>query len=382
MKPITVAVSILPTATTHIWSNGLNQNIAFLLMLLEQIPFVGKTYLLNCGNVDQLPPTLEFSGLPVALARPDELTHEVDLVIEMGGALPLEWTRHVRALGVKVVSFLVGNSFTAQAELPIFAREGMAFTPTPSDEVWILPQYLKTSASMLRTATRRPVVPMPHVWSPFFLEKQIATLATQGHRFGFDPARRRSPGWRAAIFEPNISVTKTSFIPMLVCEAAYRLRPEALSLMMVMNAFHMKEHPTFNRLALHLQLTRDSKASYEPRVAFAECMAGQAMDAVVSHQWENAQNYLYYDALHGGYPLVHNSTLLQEHGVGFYYPEFDAGAGGQALLGAWEQPDEYWTDYRRHAAAFLETVSPRDEANLRTFADRITGLLEGRHAAA
>ena len=39
---------------------------------------------------------------------------------------------------------------------------------------------------------------------------------------------------------------------------------------MVMNTVQMKEHPTFNRFAINLDLTRDHKASYEPRVAFVE----------------------------------------------------------------------------------------------------------------
>jgi hypothetical protein len=381
MKPITVAVSILPTATTHIWSNGLNQNVAFLLMLLQQIPFVGKTYLLNCGNVDQLPSTLEFSDLPVALARPSELTHEVDLVIEMGGALPQEWTRHVRALGVKVVSLLVGNSFTVQAELPIFRREGCAFTVTPVDEIWTLPQHMHSSAPMLRTVSRVPVLEVPHVWSPFFLDRQAAALAAKGQRFGFDAARVGS-AWRLATFEPNISVVKSSFIPMLVCDAAYRQRPDTVALMMVMNSFHMKAHATFNRFATHLDLTRAGKASYEPRVAFAECMVNSSLDAVVTHQWENALNYLFYDALHGGYPLVHNSDMLRERGVGFHYPGFDAGAGARALIDAWQQPPAFWDDYRRTAAAFLATLLPGDEGNLRAFAQRITNVMGLEHAVA
>jgi hypothetical protein len=381
MKQINVGVSILPTATTHVWANGLNQNIAFLLMLLRQIPFVRKTYLLNCGNVDQLPATLDFSGLPTTLVRPQDVTHDVDLVIEMGGVLPLEWARHVRALGAKIASFLVGTSFAGQAELPIFSREGTAFTVTPAHEIWMLPQAVHTSASMLRTVSRVPVIAVPHVWAPFFLDKQVAALAAQGHRFGFNPSRGGAP-WRLAIFEPNISVLKSSFIPMVVCDAAYRQRPESVGLMMVMNSFHMKEHPTFNRLATHLQLTRDSKASYEPRVAFAECMAGQKMDAVVSHQWENGLNYLYYDALHGGYPLVHNSPFLRERGVGFYYAGFDAGEGGDVLVRAWSQPAEFWGDYRRQANAFLEAASPTHEANIAAFARRITGLLEAHDAVA
>src|SRR4051812_48714282 len=102
MKPkINVGISILPTESANIWANGLNQNIAFLAILLARIPFVGKVLLLNCGAVDSLPPQLEFDGLGLKLVRPQDVTHDIDFVIELGGALPLEWARHVKALGAK-----------------------------------------------------------------------------------------------------------------------------------------------------------------------------------------------------------------------------------------------------------------------------------------
>jgi len=158
---------------------------------------------------------------------------------------------------------------------------------------------------------------------------------------------------------------------MLVCERAYRLKPESVSLMRVMNAFHMKEHQTFLRFALNLDLTKHNKASYEPRVAFAELMAAEKMDAVVAHHWECGMNYAYYDALYGGYPLIHNSEFLLKDGVGIYYPEFSATQGGDALLEAWKQPSEYWQDYQRKAKGYLWTLHPEHPENIRIFTERL-----------
>ena len=52
--------------------------------------------------------------------------------------------------------------------------------------------------------------------------------------------------------------------------------------MMVMNSFHMKEHLTFFRFASNLDLTKHSKASYEPRVQFAQVMAVHRMVAIAN----------------------------------------------------------------------------------------------------
>jgi len=136
----------------------------------------------------------------------------------------------------------------------------------------------------------------------------------------------------------------------------------------------MKEHQTFNRFALNLDLTRENKASYEPRMGFVDGMIDHHIDVVVSHQWENAQNYLYYDALYGGFPLVHNSPFLHKDNLGFYYPEFDARIGGEQLVNAWQQDAAFWNDYRSRSNAFLKTLLPTDKNNVKAFMHRVKHL--------
>ena len=380
MKKINVGISIFAVKDAQLWSNGLNMNLAFLVLLLQASPAVGKVYLLNGGDHDAIPEGLAFDGIDAPLVNPADVTFELDVVIEMGAQLSTEWLKRVSALGVKLVSFLVGHTYAGNVEGPIFDRNsGQMFNDIPWDEIWTLPQYMKSCAPMLRTITRAPVVPMPHIWSPMFLQKQIDEYSAKGAHFGFKQHADGEPrrAWRAAMFEPNISVVKNCFLPMLICDHAYRLNSQAINYMMVLNSFGMKEHLTFNRLALCLQLTKDGKASYEPRLSFADCMMNYQMDVVVSHQWENEQNYLYYDALYGDYPLIHNSPVLQRADVGFYYPEFEAKIGGAQLLNAWQQDAGFWQDYQQRNRAFLRTLEPLNDVNMQIFTDQLVNLVGG-----
>ena len=84
---------------------------------------------------------------------------------------------------------------------------------------------------------------------------------------------------------------------------------------------------------------------------------------------ENGQNYLYYDVLYGGYPLIHNSTLIGD--AGYYYPDFDSAAGGRALLEAWLHHDERLDDYRAKAGRLPQSVSIDNPANLDAFVSRL-----------
>lgn len=377
-KKINIGISIAPAQTGTIWDSGLNQNLAFMVLLLRQVEEVGEVFLINAGDLDQLPPSLHFDTLDVRLVKPEQVTHEVNLVIEMGGTLPLEWLRHVRALGARIVTLYVGHTYTGQAEGPMFQHvSGPTFTSTPWHEMWTLPQHMKTSGPLLRTLGRVPVHEMPHIWSPIFLQRHIDETAQHGHQFGFRAQPRRA--WRVAIFEPNISVVKNCFIPMLACDQAYRQDRSSISQMMVMNTVFMKEHLTFNRFATHLDLTRDGKATYEPRLAFVECMASFQVDAVVSHQWECGLNYGYYDALYGGYPLIHNSEFLRAAGMGFYYPGFEAIQGANALLEAQKQDLGFWQDYKASAARYLRKLDPADTANVQAYRHRVLAAMEGCH---
>ncbi|MGE0329415.1 MAG: DUF2827 domain-containing protein [Ramlibacter sp.] len=374
-----IGISILARPDAHILSNGLNQNAAFLAMLLRSSAWVDNIYFLNGGDAQTLPEGMDEAVRGIPLVRPEEVTFSLDVVIEIGAQLPQQWLSRVRALGAKVVAFLVGQPYLNETERPIFSRDGgTLFNGAPWHEIWILPQHAHTSLPMLRTVSRLPVHEVPHIWSPVYVDQHAAIARAQGGTFGFDPQAFQATGssWRIGIFEPNISVAKYCAIPMLVSEHACRQDAGAVARVAVMNTVHMKEHPTFNRFASHLDITRQGKASYEPRLAFASCMARFELNMVVSHHWECEQNYLYYEALHAGYPLVHNSGFLHRGGVGLYYPGFSAIQGGELLLRARHEPPAFWQAYQQKAGAWLRKLLPDDPVNVDAFMRRLTALGE------
>jgi hypothetical protein len=365
-RPLSVGISLFARDGQNIWENGLHQNIAFLAMLLKQSEHIGRVYFLNGGDAKSLSAGLTFDGLDIPLVRPADVTHELDVVIQMGAQLSVEWLKHMKALGKKLIACFVGHVYSDLCETPIFGRpSGHIFNGGPFDEVWVLPKSGRTDVPLLRTLMRVPVHVVPHIWSPYFLESRIAELAAGGVAFGYQPGR--GP-WRLATLEPNISVVKSCHYPMLVCEEFFRTKPEAVRHMYVVNSMHMKEHSTFLHFANNLEIVRQHKASFEPRVDLPGFLSRDA-DVVVSHHWENAQNYLYYDVLYGGYPLVHNSTMLGD--AGYYYPDFDSEAGARVLLDAWLHHDERIVDYRAKANAVLESVSTSNPVNRDAFIARM-----------
>lgn len=371
-RKLRVGVSIfVRKGEQSVWENGIYQNCIFLVMLLMRSPLVEATYLVAGGGDGRPEDARNFlADSPVPLIDMDTAANTLDVMIEMSAQLAREWVVAFRERGGKIVSMRVGNDYVIDIERMIFDQpHGLLVTAAPYHEVWTLPEYENTCVPYYASTARCPVRMMPHLWSPVVLEREVARLP-DGLSFGYRPGRHR---WRAGIFEPNICMVKTSFIPLLTCEAAHRADPDMLERVWAYNTFHMKEHVSFNGFARSLNIVKHGLSSFEGRFPLCRVVAEQ-VDVVVSHHWENAQNYVYYEALYGGYPLVHNSHLIGE--CGYRYHDFDCEEGGRALLRAYAEHDTHLDAYRRTANDFLHGLHPENEDNVRIYTDALAALYE------
>jgi hypothetical protein len=344
-----------------LWENGIFQNCFFLIMLLQRSPLVSMAYLINGGDGDTQKAG-DFLALAPAPVIDLATAHEqLDVVIQLSAQLDPAWVRSFKSRGGHVVAMHVANDYVIDIERMMFDRPAaLLMSGSPFDAVWTLPQYERTCLDYYGTLMRAPVSVMQHLWSPVLLERSLAASGSDS-RFGYEAGRAR---WRLGIFEPNICMVKTSHIPMLVADLVHRREPSIVEYLRVFNAFHMKENAVFVGFARSLDLVRHGLATFEGRFPIFE-MLSRDIDAVIAHQWENGQNYLYYEALYGGYPLVHNSTFLD--GCGYFYPEFDCHEGARVLRRAFAGHDGCLREYRAAARALLSRLDPESEANVAAY---------------
>jgi hypothetical protein len=352
-----------------LWENGIYQNCLFLVMLLLKAPNVVETYLVMGGGDGDTADARRFmADSPVPIIDMDAATEKLDVMIEMSAQLNRDWAVNFRERGGKVVTMRVGNDYVIDIERMIFNKQhGLLIAGTPYDEIWTLPEYERTCMHYFGTAMRAPVRLMQHLWSPAVIDRASATLPS-GETFGYKPGRKK---WRLGIFEPNICMVKTSHLPLLLIDVAHRAKPDMIELVRAYNTFHMKDHVTFVGFANSLDIVRHGLATFEGRFPVYQCLSSQ-VDAVVCHQWENGQNYLYYEALYGSYPLIHNSTLIED--CGYFYPGFDCEEGGLAAIQAFAQHDADLAAYRERARTFLRTLDPENENNVRAYNEALVKL--------
>ncbi len=367
-----IGISVLTHAGQSIWENGLGQNVIFFVKLLRKIPFVTDVVLLNCGDQTDLPPEAEKAGVEAKLVTLADATDTVDIVFEMGGGLPVEWLDHMRGRGRKVVFFCCGQPYVGLIEPTVFKKAGYVARSTRCDAIWVLAKD-RALMPFLRTLHRCPVVEVPFLWDPMFINQRIRDVEAAGERFGYRPAHGAAAprALRAAIVEPNISVVKSGTIPLLICESAFRQNAASIDRVHLLNGAHMQSHPTFSFLVNSLDLNSSGRLHVSHRHDFAGYVS-QHVDAIVSHQWENNQNIAYLDALYGGYPIIHNSSWLGS--VGYFYPDSDIEEGARQLINAAHTHDAKLGDYVTQAQDFLARLSPAHPHNQSEYARRLLVL--------
>ncbi len=320
---ITVVAGTEPNAA--LWSSGIHQNMVFLALLLQRLPEVELAVFVSCPPGGALiHPLADMYGLrTIQLSEVNEL----DILIELGARAETEFTIPFRERGGKLVSYVAGNTMIMNFESMANAVPyGDFINEVPFDAVWLTPQHWHTNHAYA-AITRTPNVEVaPHIWSPICLEQSAFRLNV--NPFWRPPQAR---DWRIGVFDPNVNVVKTFHFPLLVAEQAHRLDPELINRVLLFSAAHLKGNQHFEQFCAALDLGRAGRVFAEERYLLVE-MLGSHIDAVVTHQWENALNYLYWDVLYLGWPLIHNSTEFVE--AGYYYPEFDPQAGGEVLVAA------------------------------------------------
>ena len=348
-----------------IWSSGAWQNVIFLYYLLGQSERIESVKLLNHA-VNPSKQLQIVKGTSVPLFTFNEIQDDVDVVIIMGIQLGGELTQILRNKGVKVICFHVGNHYIISLENILFNlnRGGGDFDGAQLDGVWTLPHHANTCLDFFEVINKAPVEVLPYIWNALFIQHMIETNYLTD-KFGYKAKDKH----KIAIFEPNINIVKTSIYPLLISELAYRQRPDLIGGVHVTNTAKFYKQENFNKFAYTLDITKNGIASYDDRYDTPSFLSLFA-DIVLTHQWENGLNNLYFDVLYGQYPLVHNSPFLKS--VGYYYEGFNAKQGAQELIRALTQHNA--EEYQQTCARAIYDVDIYNPENIKQYEEKLFKL--------
>ena len=346
-----------PEANRSLWHTDDGQLAWFLAKLFGQVggvEVVGLVCTTAFSPIDDLP--------HIPLESADRL---IDAVIEIGDALSEEWRAIFQAGGGCRVALRTGNDLVGGAERLFFGKaipEAPAFRN--ADAVWTFPGPDESTVDYFEILCGCPVRSVPVLWDSFFIEVCSQALP-EGTSFGYNPGAAR---WSIAVCEENTSITQNLLMPLLIVENAHRHNPRFLEEVHVINTRRIKTNPPFVDFLKTTEIADQGMVRLSNFIPFCELMSKHA-DCVISHQFHARPPHFLYEALHGNYPVVHNSPQLS--GVGCFYREFDAMGGAEALLKAYRTHDGHWGARREENQKFLSRLSPLFPPNIEAYSDAL-----------
>lgn len=351
-------IGIVVHSGAQLFSNGITQNAYFIYQCLEHLGYPCEFL---CNEPDPKP--FAYKQLPVRRLVPDpDFVRAYGLIITVTRGISDEMYALFAAAKVPVIGFTCGNNFMQDQEdfvrAPRDALASFQGKSSADDELWIIPSFAPFR-HYLETLRERPVYVVPHLWCPSVLNARAMSLSkVPCEKLVYDVcAHAESTQINLISTEPNLSFCKTSWFSVMAAERLFLATPERLHEMFV---FNFPEHAHAHRMADCLKL--GSKLRRFRRLEMDEILlyfnTQKQMPIFLTHQTNNPLNYVYYELLYFGYPLVHNSPDLD--GCGYYYPENDLAACVEQIEYARTHHHKHIETYKARARAYLERVNPRN----------------------
>jgi len=364
-------VGILIGSNLSIFSSGLIQNAYFIYQCLSSLGIVCEFL-----TIDENPKPFDYKNIPLKTFGVGKIgfnIQEFHTILTVSTGLTKEEYELCTSNKVSVVSFICGNQFMHDIESFVLGVNGNTFVGkgSYSDELWVIPCY-KFALTYLETVRNKHAYVVPHLWTPCILEDAVKTRLNKDVSLLDYSVKHDTKALTLLIAEPNISLFKNSWLPIVAAEHLHMKNPDLFEFVY---SFNWPENTNATKMADNLTL--GSKLRRFKRLSMADIMThfngGNSMPIFVSYQINNSLNYLYYECLYFGYPLVHNSPDLE--GCGYYYPENDIAKCSEMILYAQKHHHKNLAEYIAKGRKYLERVDPLNSGVANTWKQFIDSVL-------
>ena len=349
-------VGILIGNGWNLFTNGMIQNAYFLLQCLESL---GHPSQLLC--YDENPTPFQHKGLTLkTLSTKPALFNPQDYkaVITVTEGIDRDIYESLKQNKVAAIALVCGCTMMMDQEYFYNDHAPGAYIGKDAkvDELWVIPSY-KYMLDYVEIIRGSPAYIMPHLWSPECIQEMMRTKYKKPESTLFyNIETRKNKKINILILEPNFYIVKNAWVPIVAAEKLHKEHPDLIDQVYV---FNYPENEHAERMIASLSVA--SKIRKFKRLAIPEILDhfnnnSESYPIFLSTQLYNSLNYIYYELLYYGYPLVHNSPELD--GCGYYYPEYDLTKCVDGILTAYKHHDKDVDVLKNKAKQYLERVNP------------------------
>lgn len=365
-------VGLLIHDGSHIFSNGIVQNAYFIYDCLTRL---GYTCVFLCYETSPKP--FHFRSMPMHVFSKDPTVfnpEEYSMIMTITRGISSEMYPILKQHKVAIISFTCGNSYVLHQEEFVIERKdnSSVYITNKVDEIWLIPSY-EHSLEYLQVIRKSPVYIVPHLWSPEILKVFASDVHGKTEKdLTYSIANHCGKKMDIVIMEPNIATFKTAWLPIIICEKFDKDYPGLLNKVYVFGfPKHAHAHGMVNELDISSKVNRFTRLSMAEILPFFNSKS--EMPIFLSHQTLNNLNYVYYELMYYGYPLVHNSDAIPDHG--YYYPDNDILKGVDAIYSAYKYHNSRVETVRETARTYLQGIDPANKSVQTTWDGLMTAAI-------
>ncbi len=379
MKKINIGITISIDPTESLFTNGIRQNVIILRELYEKCDGVENSYIINTSG-KQIPddpslPLYPFKKFIIDLKDVKKYCNFI--VVAHGSLLPSEY-KDFHESGIKITKLILGNLFSMFNEQILFKDTGSYYgvfnrSNGYISKTWVSEHFFR-DRYFYETLYDSEVKIAPYVWDYRFIEESNNDYKNKrGKSAEYAPTNKQEK--RILNFEPNLNMVKVNTQSLVVLERFYRQHAEYVGDCYFFNTSVIKQKKDFIDFVKNLDIYKSKKTSFEGGIAIIPAL-GNYGDIVLASQNQNELNYLYLDAAWMGYPVLHNSSMMQD--IGFYYKDNDAQQASEILLDICKNFDKNHEEYKKLSRQKANKYLITNEENIKNYTELINEVMDSK----
>tara|TARA_Y100000389_G_scaffold204943_1_gene261066 strand:+ start:1476 stop:2579 length:1104 start_codon:yes stop_codon:yes gene_type:complete len=352
-----IKVGILINKPESIFSNGCFQQGLFVLQSLRLSDIYEPFLVTSKTGYD----TFECSDSEsITNLSTMDRKNELDILICVSGdILDTNGLNMLQKENIKMIQYNCGHLPTIWQEAMILgAHKNSGQLPEINRNLhkkylWTIPNYTKYNdiiGAMLNAECRT----IPYVWNTTIVDQWSKENKINLYCKPFDKSK---PNF-ILIAEPNVNVTKTCLVPLLICDQLFASSKIESKVMVLCKS----KHQAFDGFIDSLNF----KAETYPRMPFFEVLKQlnekNGNIIILSNHGDNPLNFMILEAMYLGYPVIHNSKPFQDGG--YYYEKIkEAVSHIKNIINTHNPNGEYNFNAHKVISKFLPTTTLKGYEN-------------------
>lgn len=302
-----------------IYSNGLYQNILNFYRMFEAMGYIPLILFDEKPHPDDIKEFIKTYRyvLPDAVVSSEIPIYSL---IEIGMTVQPELRQFLRNFGTKIIKIFLGNILNIDLEISTrMADIDFSHHISGNYDLLLSSPHYKQNISYAAVINKTPYKLSkisPYVWSNEILKISLKNNINIKWETNVDWRQRN-----LVIMEPNLGFQKCFYVPLLIAAAFARKNPEWKGKIRIYNMQNVRRNKNFeNNIYPLLGITRE-QIELLGRFPITELLSNNRDAIFIHHQINNEFNYMFFELMSQGYPLLHNVSTWKNYA--YYYSTSD-----------------------------------------------------------